>query len=521
MAAGSTPATKPGGAVTDFPTERVADQFAALDLGSNSFHLIVASHRTGRIQVIDKLKEMVRLADGLNEKGKLSPEVTQRAIDCLQRFGQRLRPLPRDHVRVVGTSTLRRAKNGAEFLSAAEAALGHDIEIISGIEEARLIYLGVAFDLARGGERRLVIDIGGGSTEVIAGHGDEPEIANSLHMGCVNMTQRFFSDGQLSRANFDAAISFAQQELEPVQALYLQAGWDRAIGASGSILAAAQVVAEQRSNGTALDQGIEAAELDQLVERLVDIGRIDALRLAGLNQERAPVFAGGVAILTGLVRGLGIDTLITSQGALREGLLVDLLGRSDEHDVRDETVAELVNRFQIDEHQANRVQALALELLAQVSDDWALNDEANPRKLGWAALLHELGLSLAHGSFHKHGAYLLANMDLPGFSQAEQQGLALLVRAHRRKFPKLEFHPKDPRSLRLLRLAVLLRLAALFHRSRTGELPPKVELEAKGEALRLTLDRAWLAEHPLTRLDLEQEADYLKACQLDLTLDER
>ena len=503
------------------PDDARADQYAALDLGSNSFHLIVANHRNGRVKVIDKLKEMVRLADGLDEDGQLSDAVIDRALECLSRFGQRLRPLPAAHVRVVGTSSLRRAKNGGAFLTKAEQALGHSIEIISGVEEARLIYLGVAHDLARDGERRLVIDIGGGSTEVIVGHDDEPEVVNSLHMGCVNVTQRYFSDGALNRSNFDAAIAFAQQELEPVLALYQEAGWDRAIGASGSILAAAQVVSQQRPAGRQLGQGIELLELEALVDRLISCKTINGLKLAGLGQDRAPVFAGGVAILTGLLRGLGIDTLTTSQGALREGLLVDLLGREDRKDVRDQSVAELVERFDIDEAQANRVRRLALAFHAQVASTWCLDDVQSGRKIGWAALLHEIGLSLAHSSYHKHGGYLLANMDLAGFSQAEQRGLALIVRAHRRKFPKDEFDPKDARSRRLQRLTILLRLAALFHRSRTGPLPPTIELQAGEDSLRVVLSSQWLAAHPLTRLDLEQEASYLKATQFELKLEER
>ncbi|MEM1432519.1 MAG: exopolyphosphatase [Pseudomonadota bacterium] len=495
-----------------------ADQFAALDLGSNSFHLIVASHRGGRVLVIDKLKEMVRLADGLNDRGQLAPEAAERALECLRRFGQRLHQLPSNHVRVVGTSTLRRAKNSGDFLRAAEAALGHQIETISGVEEARLIYLGVAHDLDATDERRLVIDIGGGSTELIVGHRYETEVVNSLHMGCVNMTQRYFKSGKLTRGSFDKAIAFAQQELEPVLTQYQNAGWDRAIGASGTILATGSVIAQLPDHNQAEPHAITLPDLEAVIERLIAIESNAAINLAGLNQDRAPVFVGGISILTGLLRNLDIQSLSTSQGALREGVLFDLLGRQDRQDVRDQTISNLTTRFHLDELQADRVRLLALDLLAQVGKAWNLTEDQDARKLGWAAQVHEIGLSLAHSAYHKHGYYLIANMDLPGFSQAEQTGLALLVRAHRRKFPKEEFDSNSPRSLRLIRLAVLLRLAAVMHRARTGQLPKRLQLKADDRKLKLSLDRRWLDAHPLTRLDLEQEADYLATAGYELKL---
>ncbi|MEM6707837.1 MAG: Ppx/GppA phosphatase family protein [Pseudomonadota bacterium] len=495
------------------------DQFAAIDLGSNSFHMIVAAHRAGRLQIIDKLKEMVRLADGLNDKGRIAKPVMERALGCLERFGQRLGGVPGEQLRVVGTSTLRRAKNGTDFLIAAERALGHPIEVISGIEEARLIYLGVAHDLGAQRERRLVIDIGGGSTELIVGKGLEPELAHSLHMGCVNVTQRFFGDGKLTRRAFDAAIGFAQQELEPVLAQYLNAGWDRSVGASGTILAAAQIIEQLDESSGKLDAGFSAQGLAALVDKLIDVGKVDALKLPGLNQERAPVFAGGAAILAGLVQGLGVELMTTSQGALREGLLQDLLGRTSNHDTRDRSVTDLVSRFHIDRAQALRVRTLSQSLLAHVGDAWGLTAEADRRKLGWAADLHEIGLSIAHSSFHKHGAYLLANMDLPGFSQVEQRGLALLVRTHRRKFPKEEFQPDNPATRRLLRLAVLLRQACVMHRGRSGDVPQRLAATADERSLTLHIDREWLDGHPLTRLDFEQEAQYLSSVGFDLIIE--
>lgn len=506
-------------AIAPEPVSQVdADQFAALDLGSNSFHLLVASYRTGRIQVIDKLKEMVRLADGLDAKGSLSPVATQRALECLERFGQRLQQLPTNHVRVVGTSTLRQAKNGQQFLAAAEQALGHSIEIISGLEEARLIYQGVANDLSPNEKTRLVIDIGGGSTELIVGQQQTPDLVDSLHMGCVNVSRAYFADGQLTRKNFDAAIAFAQQEAEPVTEQYANAGWQQAIGASGSILATAAVAQQLPGRPTDRGDALEQADLEDLINHLIEIGSNERLRLPGLGQDRAPVFAGGVAIIAGLMRSLNITQLSTSQGALREGLLLDLLGREDNRDMREQTVADLLDRFHIDKVQAQRVKTLAQELLRQVGPTWGLVNEQDQRKLGWGALLHEIGMTISHSAYHKHGSYLIANLDLPGFSREEQRGLALIIRAHRRKFPKEEFRGDDPRLLRLQRLAILLRIATLMHRSRTGQLPPKISLEADDKSLTLTLDEGWLEQHPLTRLDLAQEASYLANTQCSLLI---
>jgi exopolyphosphatase/guanosine-5'-triphosphate,3'-diphosphate pyrophosphatase len=340
-------------------------QLAALDLGSNSFHLIVAQQHNGRIHVVDRLKEMVRLAAGLDANDTLSRQAMDRGIECLSRFGQRLRHLKSDSVRVVGTNTLRKARNGWEFISRAEAVIGHPIEIISGREEARLIYKGVCYAMGPAADRRLVIDIGGGSTELILGRGYEPELMDSLYMGCVSMSERYFDDGELKAGRFSAAELAARQELEPVEALYRRRGWDTVIGTSGTINAINDV-AMQRG---AVD-GLTPTALTDITKALIAAKRIDHVSLANLPNERTPVFPGGVAILRGIFEGLGIERLTVSSGALREGLLQELIGRVRQEDVREHSVGDLARRYHVDELHAQKVAETAQTLLVQIAAAW-------------------------------------------------------------------------------------------------------------------------------------------------------
>ncbi|RME33566.1 MAG: exopolyphosphatase, partial [Gammaproteobacteria bacterium] len=414
---------------------------AAVDLGSNSFHMVVAREREGQLQVLDRLREMVRLAAGLDEHNDITPAAMERALACLERFGQRLRELPHENVRVVGTNTLRKARNSRRFMRLASSRIGHPIEIISGIEEARLIYLGVSHSLEDDGGRRLVMDIGGGSTEFILGQRFQPQEMESLYMGCVSMSQRFFGDGRITEKRLRNAVLAARQELEGIEARFRELGWDHAIGASGSLLAIRDVVV---SSGWSQD-GITTDSLQELREALLRAGHAQALDLPGLQPERRDIFAGAVAIVLATFEGLGISMMKVSQGALREGLLYDLLGRIHHEDVRENTVQALMRRFGIDAAQAARVEKTALSLLDQAARAWGLEGEAERNLISMAARLHEIGLAISHSRFHRHGAYLLENMDLPGFSRNEQARLAALVRAHRRKFPKAPFRrfPRD------------------------------------------------------------------------------
>jgi exopolyphosphatase / guanosine-5'-triphosphate,3'-diphosphate pyrophosphatase len=479
---------------------------AALDLGSNSFHLIIARVVDGSLQIIDREREMVRLGGGLDEKNMLSAEAMERAMDCLTRFGQLLRNMPQGTVRITGTNTLRKARNAHELIEHAEQALGHPVDIIAGVEEARLIYLGVAHSLSDSGGQRLVVDIGGGSTELILGEGFTPNTMESLHMGCVSFSQRFFPNGDITRKKLNKARLAALQEMEPVITRYRRLGWQQAIGTSGTIRAVLSVV-------TAMglcDDGISAAALSQLVDKLADYSHVDKLDLPGLSQERAPVFVGGAMVLLGVFEGLRIDQMTVSDGALREGLLYDLLGRIRDEDVRTRTVASLLSRYQVDQVQAERVADTTSGFLAQLSEIWSLADDNLGHLLNWAAQLHEIGMDISHHHYQKHGAYILNNADMPGFSSQEQAVMASLVLAQRRKYPQAEFDAL-PASWQkpLSRLSVLLRLAVVLHRGRSDDPLPDIRLNVTKRQLSLNFPAGWLDEHALTQADLEQEAAYL------------
>jgi exopolyphosphatase/guanosine-5'-triphosphate,3'-diphosphate pyrophosphatase len=484
------------------------EQVAAVDLGSNSFHMIVARAAPGELVVLDRLREMVRLAAGLDRSRRLSAEAQARALTCLERFGQRVRHLPRRAVRAVGTNTLRSAHNAAEFVSRAEEALGHPIDTISGIEEARLIYLGVSRSLPDRGVRRLVLDIGGGSTEVIIGESERTLALDSLYLGCVSMSREHFAKGNLDEASWRRGELAALREFEPIRARFRKLGWEEAIGSSGTIRAVEGVV---RAEGWG-DRGITIEALRKLRGAILEAKHLKNLELDGLSSQRRPVFVGGVVALLAAFETLGIEVMEVSDGALREGLLYDLLGRIQQADVREETVNALGERYHVDWAHARLVEATALALLEQVGEDWDVGDEESRRFLAWGARLHEVGLDVAHAQYHKHGEYIVAQSDLPGFSRDEQRLLATLVRGHRRKFPAsvVKELPKE-RRLRIERLCVLLRLATILHRSRAPDPSPRPEVAARDGAVHLVFPARWLSQHPLTHDDLRQEQAFLKA----------
>lgn len=499
------------------PGEPLPELLAAVDLGSNSFHLMVVRYVDGELQQVDRLRERVRLAAGLDEDGKLTREAQARALACLERMGQRLQGLPRGAVRAVGTNTLRKARNSLTFLVRARRALGHPIEVISGQEEARLIYLGVARTLAPGDdERRLVVDIGGGSTECIIGQGASPLSKDSMYMGCVSYSQRYFGEGEITAAAMRRAMLAARLELEPVVARTRSLDWVEAVGASGTIKAVDRIL--EVTGWSPHD--ITAEGLVRLREELVRQGRVEALSLPGLAEDRIPVICGGVAVLSAIFEAFEIERMSVSQGALREGVLYDLIGRLEDHDARDRTVAALQSRWRVDRSQARRVADTAEGLFAQVREAWGL-PAIGARMLRWAAMLHELGLQIGYSGYHKHGAYVLEHGDLPGFSRPDQVLLAGLVGNHRRRLRVERFASlNERRQVVGRRLCVLLRVAVRLHRSRAGFVPPMPRaVVAEGVAgLALRFPEGWLDEHPLTLGDLERERDYLEEVGLALEL---
>ncbi|MBK8179077.1 MAG: Ppx/GppA family phosphatase [Planctomycetes bacterium] len=486
--------------------ETRAETVAAVDLGSNSFHMVVAQHVDGELVVLDRLRERVALAEGLDDSKRLKERVSERALACLARFGQRLREHPPGSVRAVGTSALRQAKNSESFLARAREALGHPIELVSGREEARLIYLGVAHFSAGTAARRLVVDIGGGSTECILGEDYEALRTDSLHMGCVNYSERFFPGGVITRERLKQAEVAAALEFSPIARTYKSLGWDVCIGSSGTILGIESVLAASHW----CEHGIDSAGLKQLGRALVDLGHVDRLDLPGMPSDRGPVLPGGYAILRAAFKGFQIEAMQTSQGAMREGLLFDLLGRIHHADVRDESVRRWMQRYGIDVEQASRVERTAAYLLERVAADWGLESPENRRLLSWAARLHELGLSVNWSGYHKHGAYLVLHGDLPGFSRQEQALLASLILGHRRKLSEETFAGMAGlRAPLALKLCVLLRLAARLNRSRSPRPLPPLRLRVRKLAIELLFPPDWLEGHALTRADLEEEARIL------------
>ncbi len=492
------------------------DAIAAVDLGSNSFHMKVARVVDGELHVVDRLREMVRLGAGLREDKRLSFDAQARALACLQLFGQRLRGMPPGTVRAAGTNTLRQARNAEAFLLAGEQILGHPIEIISGLEEARLIYLGAAHGIGASSERRLVVDIGGGSTELIVGEGFTPHQRESLHMGCVSMSQSYFPDGEITPRQMEMAEMAARLEMRPIQSAFRAAGWQSAVGCSGSIRSIRDVVC---ASGWS-DAGITLSSLLKLRKALLKAGSVGKIEVEGLKEERLPVFPGGVAVLLGVFQALGIEQMGISDQAMREGLLYDLLGRFQHEDVRARTVEALSKRCAVDTDQAERVRATATRFLDEVSESWDLDDPQYLDMLSWAVQLHEIGLSISHTQYHKHGAYFIEHSDLSGFSLQEQATLAALVRGHRRKFPKAVFNAvPEVSAAPAKRLCILLRLAVLLHRDRQSakHLPP-IRLEAGRNRLDVQFPDGWLDSNPLTQADLEMEQAYLKDAAFELNV---
>lgn len=490
---------------------------AAIDLGSNSFHMLVARASHNEIKPIEAFAERVQLA--LEMKNNcLSLEAIARGLSCLSRFRQALDTLQPDMVRIVGTNALRVAKNSGEFIHPAEMLLGHPVEIISGREEARLVYLGVAHTLADDDSSRLVIDIGGGSTEFVIGQRFEPKLRESLHMGCISYSNRFFPGGKITKKYFEKAYQMAYQEVLNIRKPYKKHGWENAVGSSGTMRAVEQVICAQGWSS----EGISAGGLQNLRKLLLESKHMDELpELEGLSERRRHVIVPGVAIICGIFDALKLEYMDTSSGALREGVAYDMLGRLSHEDVRERSVSAMMKRSDIDEQNAEQVEKMAMLLFDAVANDWEL-DQGDRGLLSWAAMLHEVGLSIAHSQFHKHGQYLIEHSDLPGFSKQEQQALGLLVRSHRQKFQVDGFSQYgERRALRLQRLSVLLRLAALFKYVASLEDIPPFITQVDGNEVALLFTRGWLARNPLTSSTLSAEQRQLKKAGFSLKLAER
>ncbi len=499
-----------GSTTTKF--EVATSSIAAIDLGSNSFHMVVGRLDHGEVRILDRLGEKVQLGAGLDAAGNLDEASQQRALNCLCRFRQRIRDLDAASVQIVGTNALRAAKNKKQFLRRAQDVMGFPIEIITGREEARLIYLGVCHTLAHDEGKRLIIDIGGGSTELIIGERFEPLELQSLHMGCVSYRDRFLSGKKLSEAAFKQAVTEASRELLSIKQRYRQLGWQSCVGSSGSIKSIVQALAS-----LGYEDGLVTQERLKVLRKYVVSGK--DLNELGIKKERVSIFPAGLVILTACFEILKIKELAYSHGALREGLLYDIVGRIRHEDVRERSVRAMQTRYGVDQLHAERVQTTVLHAYDQVSTAWGLEAPENAQLLRWASEVFEIGLAVSHSQYHKHGAYLLRHSDMSGFTNLTQTYLATLVRAHRRKLSQEVFLELDDADAeRLKRLAILFRLAVILTAARKSA-ETTFTLRTKGKRICLRVGETWLKKHPLTEANLRNEQNYLAKQDIELRLE--
>ncbi|MEG9489642.1 exopolyphosphatase [Mannheimia indoligenes] len=491
-------------------------EFAAIDLGSNSFHMIVARIVNGSIQVLSRLKRRVRLADGLDENLILSQEAIDRGVDCLALFAKRLKGFSPENVKVVGTYTLRRASNKQDFLDQAKAVFPYSISIISGQEEARLIYSGVSHTQPETG-RKLVVDIGGGSTEITIGDNFNPIRAESRHMGCVSFAKRFFPKGELTIELFDSAYQLAMEKIEDLMWEYQELGWEHALGSSGTIKTVHQVLI---ANGYR-DGLITEPRLQKMIDLCLEFKSLHDIKMRGLLEERADVLVPGLAILLALFHTFKIETLRYSNGALREGVMYGLEKSFQVGDIRQRTAEALVEQFDLDKKQAARVEKTAFMLFDQIRC-WKNRRQIEDFRsmLKWASLLHEIGIVVNHNNVHRHSAYLISNRDLPGFDFEQQTLLAVLMRYHLKGFKRSDIRSINRYQYRdILTLVRLFRLAVLLNRSRQATIEPKqILLTIENNDWNLVFNESFLSQNPLVLADLEDEQKTLSTADLSLTI---
>ncbi|HAI04422.1 MULTISPECIES: guanosine-5'-triphosphate,3'-diphosphate diphosphatase [Pantoea] len=486
--------------------------YAAIDLGSNSFHMLVVREVSGSIQTIAKIKRKVRLAAGLDKSNHLSAEAMSRGWQCLKLFSEQLQDIPLDQIRVVATATLRLAANAQEFLDTAQQILGCTINVISGEEEARLIYQGVAHTTG-GSDQRLVVDIGGGSTELATGDGSHATVLFSLSMGCVTWLERFFSDRHLAKENFDQAEQAAREMIHPIAAQLRQQGWQACVGASGTVQALQEIMVAQ-----GMDERITLNKLQQLKQRAIQCGKLEELEIEGLTLERALVFPSGLSILIAIFQELSIDSMTLAGGALREGLVYGMLHLPIDRDIRTRTLQNVQRRFSIDVEQADRVRQLAESFFRQVCTLWKLDQRCRELLLS-ACAIHEIGLSVDFRHAPQHAAYLVRHLDLPGFTPAQKKLLACLLQNQSGSIDLALLTQQNALPPRLAeRMCRLLRLAIIFSSRRRDDTLPAVRLQADDDALHLTLPAGWLEAHPLRTELLEQESHYQSYVHWLLTL---
>ncbi|HZE59942.1 MAG TPA: exopolyphosphatase [Burkholderiales bacterium] len=487
------------------------ETLAAVDLGSNSFHLEIGRVVDRQIYPLDAVREVVRLGGGLTADKRIDRATQASALEALAKFAERLRGFPRQGVRAVGTNALRIAKNSSQFLREARSVLGFPIEVISGREEARLIYLGVSHSMPASAARRLVVDVGGGSTEFIIGTGVEPQLTESLYMGCLSYSLNYFADGKIDKSRMKAAELAARQELAGIAHAYRAAGWEEAVGSSGTARSMENIL---RANDFAAE-GLTREGLERLRSALIKHERADPDKIAGLRPNRAPVLPGGVAIMGAVFDELGIEAMKVSEGALRHGVLYDLLGRVEHRDMREVTVSQFMRRYHVDSAQAERLRHLSLMIHDALTPGAEREEDGDRQLLERAARLAEVGLSIEHAQYHKHSAYVLSNADMPGFSRMEQARLARIVLAHRGKLRKMQDAGLEGSDWKLV---FALRMAALILRSRTDSKLPFLRVAADAGGFAIDLPQSWLDENALSADAMESETSHWKSIGMKLTV---
>lgn len=480
--------------------------FAAVDLGSNSFRLHVGMQEGDAIRVIKSARNPIRLAAGLDNRGFLTEAAMETALACLRDFRAILNEYSLEAVRVVATNTLRVAKNAATFLPAAERAIGYPVEIISGEEEGRLIYMGVASALAAPAEKRLVIDIGGGSTELILGLGREIRQVESFSIGTVKQSLSFFPGGHINGDSFDAAILSARSQFEDAAPPYHPQHWARAYGSSGTIRAISEVI----SRNAIGDGSLSMENLVALKKHLIECGHVSRFQLEGVKSERVIVMVGGLAILIGLMQELGISKLTSVDAGLRMGVLWDLQLRATKRDRREQSVQDFMRRFHVDAGRAVRAARIAVSIYQMLKPE----SETLEKYLQWSGMLHEVGLVVSHTGYHKHAAYMVENADLPGFTAREQKLMGRLILAQKGNLRKVEDSLGEPD---FAKAVLALRLATMFMHSRTDGDIEALRLKMKNR-IELELQREWIAQHPTVSYWLEKERGWWEEIGIDMSI---
>jgi exopolyphosphatase/guanosine-5'-triphosphate,3'-diphosphate pyrophosphatase len=502
--------------VFDDHEQAKTELYAALDLGSNSFHLVVARVVSGAVQIVSKVKRKVRLAEGLDEHNRLSSDAISRGVAVLEIMQESMQGIEPSAVRIVATHTLRRAKNSREFLRQARKVLPFPIEIISGNEEARLIFVGIGSNSSYTGER-LIFDIGGGSTEFAIGSGTEPKSTKSIQMGCVSYQQRFFASGEISKDATLKAVTAAKVELELAAVKLNSFKWEQAVASSGTARAVCSVI--NIKSARSLDAPVSYQELIDLLSESTTLGHSDELNYEGLSDDRRPVFVAGLCILIGIFQSLRISEMLFSESALREGVLYELQPSHSSQNVRVRTAQSLATRYAVDTNYAHKVLSTCMHIFDKVKDDWDLHQPPLRHLLGWASLLHEVGLQIHSRGIQKHSSYILQHSEMAGFNQEQQQIIAFLVRFHRKKIRKEDMlNDASINVQQLSRLLVIMRLSVLLNINRLQANLPEFTIIVEGDDIKLGFAKEWFELSPLLLADIGRENAYLKNIGIHLTL---